>query len=86
MTLASMSLLEIGAVIDKWADIMVADIMDLIQIDDNSDTDAARAARRAKRDRRKGLVSYFNCNKRRTPDNECAENGENGARVGLLFL
>lgn len=35
---------------DKWAEIMVSDIMDLIQIDAASDTAEARAARRAKRD------------------------------------
>lgn len=55
---------------DKWAQIMVNDIMGLIQIDDFSDTDAARAARKAKRDLSPKLFDLFEEAGRRVQSNE----------------
>lgn len=57
---------------DKWAEIMVNDIMSLIQIDDNSDTDEAAAARKAKRDLSPKLFDLFEAAGRRVQSNERA--------------
>lgn len=44
---------------DKWADIMVGDVLGLIQVDENADSEVARAARAAKRNLAPALFDLF---------------------------